>query len=75
MAEALQTATREPADFLGRLRSSGTIEQGKFAELGLLVDGHPLVDIRNARHVAGVIRRGRVITPAALIPFAVSEEL
>lgn len=38
--EALQTATRNPAEFLGRLDSLGTVEQGKIADLVLLEPIH-----------------------------------
>jgi imidazolonepropionase-like amidohydrolase len=57
--EALQTATRDPADFLGRLRTSGTIEPGKVADL-VLLDADPLVDIRNSRRISAVVVRGRM---------------
>lgn len=35
--EALQAATRNPAEYLGRLDSLGTIEESKIADLVLLV--------------------------------------
>jgi len=67
--QALQAATREPADFFGRLGTAGTIERGKTADL-VLLDANPLVDIRNTRQVAAVIRRGRAHKRAELIPGA-----
>src|SRR5882724_5329409 len=48
--QALQSATRNPAEFLGKLEEQGTIEPGKFADL-LLLDGNPLDDIRNTQKI------------------------
>lgn len=59
-AEALATATRNPAEFLGRLKDFGSVEQGKFADL-VLLDGNPLEDIANIKRVASVVLRGRVV--------------
>lgn len=58
--EALQTATRNPAEFLGRLDTLGTVEQGKIADL-VLLDANPLEDIRNTRKIHAVIFGGKVI--------------
>jgi imidazolonepropionase-like amidohydrolase len=58
--EALQTPTRNVAEFLGMLRDEGTIEPGKVANL-LIVDGNPLDDIRNTRRVSHVISLGAVV--------------
>ena len=44
-AEALQTATLNPARFLGMENDLGTIEKGKLADL-VLLDANPLDDIR-----------------------------
>ena len=52
--QALQAATRNPAEFMGQLRDMGTIERGKIADL-VLLDANPLLDIRNARRVDTVI--------------------
>lgn len=57
--EALQTATRNPAEFLGRLDSLGTIEAGKIADL-VLLEANPLADIRNTRSIAAVVLRGKL---------------
>jgi amidohydrolase family protein len=57
--QALQAATRSPAEFLGKLEEQGTIEEGKFADL-LLLDANPLDDIRNTQKIRGVILRGKV---------------
>ena len=56
--QALNTATCHPAAFLGTLASSGTIEQGKFADL-VLLDADPVADIRNSAKISAVILRDR----------------
>jgi len=63
--EALQTATTNPAHFLGREASQGTVDVGKRADL-VLLEADPLVDIRNITRIFGVIRRGRLITKPSL---------
>ena len=55
--EALQTATRNPARYLGLESSLGTIELGKIADL-VLLGANPLDDIRNVNHVEGVMHDG-----------------
>jgi imidazolonepropionase-like amidohydrolase len=59
--EALQTATINPARFLGRLADLGTVERGKLADL-VLLDQNPLVDIANTRAIAAVIADGRYLS-------------
>lgn len=63
--EALQTATRNPAEFLGRLDSLGTIEEGKVADL-VLLEANPLEDIRNTRKIHAVILGGKMIHKSSL---------
>jgi len=64
-AEALQTATRNPADFLGVSDSVGTIERGKFADL-VLLEANPLENIENTQRINAVIINGRYIPKSEL---------
>ncbi|HEX5870889.1 MAG TPA: amidohydrolase family protein, partial [Longimicrobium sp.] len=61
--EALQTATRNPARYLGMEDSLGTIQPGRLADL-VLLDADPLADIRNTRRIHAVIANGRVVHPS-----------
>jgi imidazolonepropionase-like amidohydrolase len=63
--EALQTATLNPARFLGKERELGTIEKGKLADLALL-DANPLDNIANTQKIAAVIVNGRYLSRAEL---------
>lgn len=63
--EALQSATRNAAEFLGRLDSSGTLEHGKAADM-ILLDANPLSDIGNTRRIHAVVANGRLFDRAAL---------
>lgn len=56
--EALQTATINPAKFLGKLDDFGSVEKGRIADL-VLLDANPLDDIANTRKIAGVVADGR----------------
>ena len=56
--EALVSATRLSATWLGIEDKIGTVEVGKFADL-LLLDANPLTDIKNTRKIAGVFVNGR----------------
>ena len=64
--EALQTATRNPAEYLGLLDSFGTVEEGKAADL-VLLEANPLADITNTQRIAAVVLRGNYIPAAALL--------
>jgi Amidohydrolase family len=55
--EALQSATRNAADFIGRSKDLGTVEKGKIADL-VLLDANPLDDIQNTRKIRAVLTRG-----------------
>jgi imidazolonepropionase-like amidohydrolase len=63
--EALQTATLNPATFLGLGNRLGTIEPGKLADL-VLLDANPLDDIRNTQRITAVIVNGRYLSRADL---------
>jgi hypothetical protein len=63
--EALQAATLNPAKYLGRLDSSGTVERGKVADL-VLLEANPLEDIRNVSRISAVIADGRYLSKATL---------
>jgi imidazolonepropionase-like amidohydrolase len=63
--EALQTATINPAIFLGRENSQGTIEVGKRADL-VVLDADPTADIRNVARIADVVVRGRLVAKPAI---------
>jgi imidazolonepropionase-like amidohydrolase len=59
--EALQTATRNPAEFMGRLAEMGTVEKGKLADL-VLLDANPLEDIHNTRKIRAVVLAGKYLS-------------
>ena len=59
--KALQTATINPARFLGREETQGSIEVGKRADL-VLLDANPLSDIRNVARIEHVVVRGKLVT-------------
>jgi hypothetical protein len=63
--EEIQSATRNPAEFLGRIDHQGTIEVGKDADL-VLLSADPLTDIHNTQKVAGVVLHGRYLSHADL---------
>lgn len=63
--QALEAATRNPAEFLGATKEWGTIERGKRADL-VLVSGNPLEDIRNTGRIEGVSMGGRWLEPPEL---------
>jgi imidazolonepropionase-like amidohydrolase len=56
--QALETGTRNIARYFGTLRETGTVEEGKRADL-ILLEANPLTDIRNTTRRAGVMVRGR----------------
>jgi imidazolonepropionase-like amidohydrolase len=58
--QALRTATINPAAFLARERTQGTVAVGTRADL-VLLDGDPSAEIRNTRRIAAVVVRGRLV--------------
>jgi imidazolonepropionase-like amidohydrolase len=63
--EALQSATRDAAKYLGETDSWGTVEKAKNADL-VLLDANPLDDIHNTRKIAAVVLHGKLIKREAL---------
>jgi imidazolonepropionase-like amidohydrolase len=61
----LAAATRNPAEFFGTIKKTGTIEKGKRADL-LLLEANPLEDIAHTERRAGVMLRGRWFTQSEL---------
>jgi imidazolonepropionase-like amidohydrolase len=64
-AEALRTATINPATFLRVTDSLGTVASGKVADL-VLLDANPLTDIANTKRIRAVIQGGRLLNRGAL---------
>ena len=58
--EALETATRRPAEYFGATDEFGMVAVGRRADL-LLLTANPLDDVANVRGRAGVMVRGRWI--------------
>ena len=58
--DVISAATIEPARYFGMLDSLGTVAPGKLADL-VLLDGNPLLDIRQTRRIAAVMIDGRLI--------------
>ena len=64
-AQALRTATINPARFLGLSDSLGTVAVGKVADL-VLLDGNPLTDIANTKRIRAVVQGGKLFNRDAL---------
>ena len=59
-AEALRTATLNPALFFEIQENYGTVAEGKVADL-VLLNENPLLDINNTRKINSVVRDGKVL--------------
>lgn len=55
--ETLKTATVVPARYLNTISQSGTISEGKLADL-VLLEKNPLDDIKNTKTIIGVVIKG-----------------
>jgi imidazolonepropionase-like amidohydrolase len=64
-AEALRTATLEPARYLDAVDTQGTVEVGKVADL-VLLEANPLEDITNTQKIRAVVADGRYFDRPAL---------
>jgi imidazolonepropionase-like amidohydrolase len=64
-AEALRAATVSAARYANMTDSLGTVAAGKLADL-VLLDADPLLDIRNAALIRGVVLNGRYLDRPAL---------
>ena len=63
--QAIESATRVPAESMGLAKDTGTIEAGKRADL-IVLNADPLANIANIRKLRWVIANGRVMEPAKL---------
>jgi imidazolonepropionase-like amidohydrolase len=64
-ADAIQTATITPAKVMGIDKRTGSVEEGKQADL-VIIDGDPLTTIRDIRKVTIVIKGGHIYDPGQL---------
>ena len=64
---AIQAATVNAAEMLGTSHNTGTVEEGKFADI-IAFNGDPLTDIAVTEHVVFVMKGGQVIKNEAAMP-------
>ena len=57
LSQAIRAATRTGAEVLGIERDFGTVAVGKVADFAIY-SANPLLDIRNSRRVAYVVKEG-----------------
>jgi imidazolonepropionase-like amidohydrolase len=67
--EALQAATLNPAKFLGKTDTLGTIQVGRTADL-VLLNANPLEDISHTRKINAVVVGGKYYPLASILPQA-----
>jgi len=60
-----QTATVNPAKFIGKEKEIGTMEKGKLADL-VLLEANPLEKISNTQRISAVVAGGRYLPNEAL---------
>jgi pentatricopeptide repeat protein len=58
--EVIGTATRRNAAYMKMGDQVGTITRGKLADI-IVVDGNPLVSMRDLRHVVAVVKDGQLV--------------
>ncbi|MEP6782085.1 MAG: amidohydrolase family protein [Acidobacteriota bacterium] len=63
--QAIESATRVPAESMGLAKDSGTIEVGKRADL-IVLNADPSSNISNIRQLRWVVANGRILEPARL---------
>ncbi|HTD92399.1 MAG TPA: amidohydrolase family protein, partial [Chitinophagaceae bacterium] len=63
--EAIRTATIIPAKVMNLDKQTGSIAEGKQADL-VIINGNPLENIRNIRNVVATIRNGSLYDPAIM---------
>jgi imidazolonepropionase-like amidohydrolase len=63
--EALQTATINPARFLGKLSDYGSVQAGRVADL-VILRANPLEDIANTRAISAVVADGKYWSPTEI---------
>ncbi len=63
--QVLQATTLNPASFLNRQTTMGTVEEGKNADL-VLLDSNPVVGVSGLDKIAGVVLRGKYFSSEAL---------
>jgi imidazolonepropionase-like amidohydrolase len=57
--QAIQAATRNAADLLGKSELLGSLQPGKYADI-IAVPGDPLADVRALEHVGFVMKEGKI---------------
>ncbi len=63
--EILQMATLNPAEFLHREATMGTVDAGKNADL-VVLDANPMADVANMSKIAAVVLKGKYFPKAVL---------
>jgi imidazolonepropionase-like amidohydrolase len=63
--QAIESATRVPAESMGLGKDTGTIEAGKRADM-IVLNADPLAQISNIRKLRWVVADGRILEPARL---------